>query len=86
MIDYASVAAVLGLGTRPANSPGWGMVRCVKSGVLKSRDGKEVTRVTAGQTRCAPEHWTVRDFPEFFVPIDKRGAAEVERTPAKVAA
>jgi hypothetical protein len=72
MIDYASIAVVLGLGTRPRNSPGWGMVKCVKSGVLKSRDGKEVTRVIAGTTRCAPDYWAVRDWPEYFMPIDSR--------------
>jgi hypothetical protein len=53
---------------RPPNSPGWGMVECVKSGELKSRNGREVCRVTAGTTR----YWAVRQWPEFFRPIDKR--------------
>jgi hypothetical protein len=58
--------------TRPANSPGSGMVQCVKTGDLRSPDGKESVRVTAGRTRCAPGYWAVTTFPEYFKPCDRR--------------
>jgi hypothetical protein len=69
MINDQLVAA---LSARPRNSPGWGQVQCVKSGELRSRDGKEVIRVFADRTRCSLDYWAVREWPEFFMPIDKR--------------
>jgi hypothetical protein len=53
------------------------MVQCVKSGVLKSRDGMDVCRVTAGTTRCSVSYWAVRQWPEYFLPIDKRDTRTV---------
>lgn len=68
---------VIQRGERPKNSPGWGMVECVKTGELKSRNGREVCRVTAGKTHCAVDYWAVRAFPEFFRPADKRDTSTI---------
>jgi hypothetical protein len=67
MIDVAAL-----LSARPHNSPGWGQVQCVRSAELRSRDGREVVRVFKGTTRCAPDYWAVREWPEYFTLIDKR--------------
>jgi hypothetical protein len=64
---------------RPANSPGWGMVQCVKTGELKSRNGREVCRVTAGTTRCAVGYWAVVQWPEFFKPVDTRDKRTIDQ-------
>ena len=56
---------------RPANSPGWGMLRAVKSGVFTSKQGERTT-ITAGVTGVAPCHWLAREFPEVFAVCDKR--------------
>jgi hypothetical protein len=86
-------------GDRPPNSPGWGLVECVKTGELKSRNGKEVCRVIAGRTRVVAGYWAAVQWPEFFRPCDKRDVRtisshrsnlqraqqELERTPARPA-
>jgi hypothetical protein len=71
-LDQARLELLEAARGRPVDSPGWGMVQCVKTGELKSRDGKEVCRVTAGTTRCEVGYWAVRDWPAYFQPIDKR--------------
>ena len=58
---------------RPANSPGWGMLRAVKTGTFTSKQGERTT-IKAGVTRVAPSHWLAREYPEALTVADKRDA------------
>jgi hypothetical protein len=62
---------------RPADSPGWGMLRAVKSGVFTSKQGERTT-ITAGVTGVAPCHWLAREYP-------RRSGCATSATPARPA-
>ena len=71
---------------RPPHSPGWGMLRAVKTGVFTSKQGERIT-VYAAVTGVAPSHWLARERPELFAAADTRDArtarehrANLERT------
>jgi len=58
---------------RPRNSPGWGMLVAVKSGVVVSPDGTERDYIKANRRRVRPDHWIAKAYPEMFRPAcDKR--------------
>ena len=59
------------LGLRPTNSPGWGMLKALKTVRLRSPDG-EVIEVKADCTRVSYDHWAVRLHPEIFQVVDRR--------------
>jgi hypothetical protein len=67
------------LGLRPLGSPGWGMLRAVKSGAFTSeRDPGERCTITAGKTQVAYDYWLARERPELFMPIDKRDTRTID--------
>jgi hypothetical protein len=65
------------LGLRPPNTPGWGMLRALKTVRLRSPDG-EVCELKAGVTGVSPDHWAARLHPEVFRVCDKRDTRSLQ--------
>jgi hypothetical protein len=65
------------LGVRPANSPGWGQLKALKTVRLRSPDG-EVVEFKAGVTRVSRDYWAVRLHPEVFRVVDWRDTRSLQ--------
>jgi hypothetical protein len=68
LIDKRLIAT---LGIRPPNSPGWGMLRTLRTVKLRDPDGN-VEEFKAGTTYVCRDHWAVRARPELFRVADRR--------------
>jgi hypothetical protein len=63
---------------RDRPTPGWGMLRCVRTLRLRSPDDGELVHFVAGTTRISRDHWAARARPEAFAPAcrDDRATAK----------
>jgi hypothetical protein len=76
-LTVEDVLAALSRSRRPANSPGWGKLVAVKSGVVTSKDGRGRCVVHADTTYVVPEYRAAREHPELWRPADKRDTRTV---------